>query len=245
MVWVLAKTDFKLRYHGSILGFFWVILKPLFQFLILNFVFSHIFQGGSEYSLGLFTGIILWSFFSEGTMVGITSIMSKAHIITKIAVPKWIVVFSSVLNTIFNYLLNIVILLLFFYFYGMFPSTLGILGLLYYSIMVSFIIFSVSFLLAPLYLKFRDINQIWDVFLMAGFYAAPIIYPITTLPENIRALLYLNPMTLPIVHVKEFLLHHQFSQGWHHLIFACIVLTLFVLSLIVFSFTSKRSAENV
>ena len=86
LLWILAKTDFKLRYHGSILGYVWALLKPLLIFLILNFVFSNLFGRGIEnYSLQLLTGIIMWNYFAEGTMVGLSSLLNKAGIITKIS----------------------------------------------------------------------------------------------------------------------------------------------------------------
>ena len=118
LIWILAKTDFKLRYNGSFLGFVWVLLKPLFTFLILNFVFSNIFGNTKEYSLGLFVGLVLWNFFSEGTIIGMTSLINKAHILTKVALPKWILVLSSILNTLLNFSLTLIIVALFFIYYG-------------------------------------------------------------------------------------------------------------------------------
>ena len=88
LIWMLAKTDFKLRYHGSVLGYVLAILKPLLMFLILNFVFSSIFNprntGTSYYSIQLLTSIMLFNFFAEGTMAGLNSLIQKSTLVTKI-----------------------------------------------------------------------------------------------------------------------------------------------------------------
>lgn len=245
IMWALAKTDFRLRYHGSFLGFFWVILKPLLQFLVLNFVFSHVFTSGVSYSLGLFTGIVLWNYFAEGTLTGITSLLHKSHIITKIAIPHHVIVGASIMNIFLHFLLNIGILLLFFVGYQVFPSLpmLGVLG--FYMVMISVLILNISLLLAPLYVRFRDIHQIWDVILLVGFYTAPIIYPITTIPENIRPLLYLNPMTFPIEHVKNALVQGQFIRVDHHLWFIVGIVLMSCIAVFIFTHTSQKSAEYV
>ena len=245
MVWALARTDFKLRYQGSILGFVWVLIKPLITFLIMNFVFQYVFKGGAQYSLGLFTGIILWSFFAEGTTVGLMSLLSKGHIMTKIYVPKWIIVIASTLNTLLNFSLQLVVLAVFYVFYQIFPSPLAILGSLYYCTLIYAIILSFSFLTAPLYLKVRDLNQIWEVILTAGFYASPILFPLEIMPSTIQTILYLNPMTFIIVHIKNFLLKGAFVQPWHHVAYTALVAIILYLSYQVFQRTSKRAAENV
>src|SRR5687768_7237621 len=92
LVWRLAKTDFKLRYHGNALGYVWAIAKPLLLFTILNFVFSSVFNfknsGTEYYSLELLTALLLFQFFAEGTTNGMTALVSKAQLVTKIYVPK-------------------------------------------------------------------------------------------------------------------------------------------------------------
>jgi ABC-type polysaccharide/polyol phosphate export permease len=245
MVWVLAKTDFKLRYNNSWLGFVWVILKPLLIFLVLDFVFSHIFGGGIKFSLGLLTGIILWSFFAECTMVGMTSLLNKAHIITKISIPKWVIVVSSTLNTLLNFFLNLLVLAVFFILGGVFPNMLDIMIALYYCLIIYLISLSFSFFTAPLFLKFRDMNQIWEVLLTAGFYAAPIIYPMSIIPAHIQTLLYLNPMTFIIVHVKNILLENQFVYPLHHALYLSLAFISFIIGYLFFQKFSQRSAEHI
>src|ERR1035437_759325 len=117
----LAKTDFKLRYHSSILGYVWAILKPLLMFTILNFVFSTLFHLGGinnpYYPLELLTGLLLFNFFAEGTMTGMMSLVSKAQLVTKIYVPRWTIVLGSTMNALFIFGMNLIVLAVFFAIY--------------------------------------------------------------------------------------------------------------------------------
>jgi ABC-2 type transport system permease protein len=243
IVWALAKTDFKLRYKSSFLGFIWVIMKPLSTFAILSLVFTNVFKGGREYSIGMFTGIMLWNFFSEGTMTGMISFFAKSHIVKKIFIPRWIIIISSSLNITLNFLINLVVLAVFYLLYGITPGILCIFIAMYYCVLTYIMIISFSFLTAPLFVRLRDLDQIWEVLLVAGFYTAPIIYPIELMPPYVQTLLYINPMTFIIVHIKAILVHQQFIMPWHNLVFTFIVIVVFIVSFMVFRKTSRRIAE--
>jgi len=243
---VLAKTDFKLRYHGSVLGYMWALLKPLFIFLILNFVFSFIFAGDVEhYSLRLLTGIMMWMFFAEGTMTGLQSLLGKSHLLTKIRVSKLALVLASTVNVLITYLLNLVILAVFYAFAGVFPSITGLLLFGLYSLAAYVLIVCFSLLFAPLFVRFRDLNQIWEVLLTGGFYAAPILYPLSIFPEKIQSILYLNPMTFLISHSGHVLLGGDFSRGDHHLIYFAALLVFFLFSLFIFRRLCLRLVEQL
>lgn len=244
-VWMLAKTDFKLRYHGSALGIVWVLLKPLAIFGVLSFVFSHVFKNTASYSLNLLTGLIFWNFFAEGTMVGITSLLSKAHIITKIFVPKWIIVLASTLNTCFSFLMSLGVLAIFCFFSGLILSLMAWVQLIFYALVVYLLILIVSFFLSPLYLRFRDINQIWEVILLAAFYATPIIYPISVLSASVQSLLYLNPMTLIIQHAQGVVSAQNVPQSINIWLYVFGVICVTLVSFFSFVNITKRSAEHV
>ncbi len=246
LIWVLAKTDFKLRYHGSFLGYFWALLKPLLIFLVLNFVFANIFGPGIQnYSLQLLTGIIIWNFFQEGTMTGLTSLMSKAGIITKAYIPKWIIVIASTLNVLMTFILSLVILGCFFAYYGVTPDVLSIVLFLGTVAMIYGIIVIFSLITSPLFLRLRDLNQIWEVLLVAGFYAAPIIYPLNVLPEVAQKLVYLNPMTFAIQWSKGLLISGEIPPLSSFAMAAGIICILLIISLQFFKRASRRAAENI
>ena len=145
----LAKTDFKLRYHNSILGYIWAILKPLLMFTVLNFVFSSLFNfrnsGTPYYSLELLTALLLFQFFAEGTMSGMNSLVSKAQLVTKIYIPRWTIVLGSTMNALFVFCMNLIVLVFFFFIYHKIPSLSGIIMFFVYAMLLYILIIAFSF----------------------------------------------------------------------------------------------------
>lgn len=245
----LAKTDFKLRYHGSVLGYTWAILKPLLMFTVLNFVFSTLFHLGGVtnpyYPLELLTGLLLFNFFAEGTTTGMLSLVSKAQLVTKIYVPRWTIVLGSTINAFFVFCMNLIVLVFFFFIYHKIPSVAGVLMFLVYAILLYILIVAFSFLTAPFFVRFRDLSMIWEVFIPVLMYAAPIIYPITLVPERLRQLFLLNPLAFIINYSKEGLISNQFTNIWHFLILFLSVVVVMVGSLLVFNKYEKKVAELI
>ena len=197
LIWVLAKTDFKLRYHGSVLGYLWALLKPLMTFAVLNFVFSSMFNprssGINNYSLQLLVGLMMFYFFAEGTSAGMSSLLSKAQLVTKIYVPRWTIILASTINATLIFLLNLVVIIFFFAIKGFMPHWPAILMFLVFSVFIYILILSFALITAPLYIKFRDLAMIWEVLIMVIMYASPIIYPLSILPAKYHQLILLNP----------------------------------------------------
>ena len=246
MIWMLAKTDLKMRYQGSWLGAIWIFLKPLSIFLVLNFVFSHLFfKDNPNYSVRLLLGLILWFFFSETTSVGMSSLIAKANILKKIYIPKWIIIISASVHSALAFFFNLVILFIFLFAYGIFPDLLQISLFLVYILLVYGTSVAFSFFTAPLYVRLRDINQIWEVLLQVLFYASPIIYPISSVPSNVQSILYLNPMTLLIEHSKMVMIDDTMPRFDHLLIFIAIFIPIFFASLWYLKKSSKNLIENM
>ncbi|NCA77619.1 MAG: ABC transporter permease [Alphaproteobacteria bacterium] len=241
-IWMLAKTDLKMRYQGSWLGAVWVFLKPFCLFLVLNFVFSNLFfKDNPNYTIRLLVGMILWSFFSEATTVGMNSLLSKSHILKKIYIPLWLIIVSSTIHSALAFLFNLAILLIFLLAYNVFPDVLHLSFFLIYVFLIYGISLTFSFFAAPLLVRFRDLNQIWEVLLNVLFYASPIIYPISAVPPHVQTLLYLNPMTLLIEHSKVALVDHAIARLDHLVIFIVIFIPSFILSM----WFLKRSSKNL
>jgi ABC-2 type transport system permease protein len=100
LVWTLIRTDFKARYHGTLSGFVWALLKPTAMFVVLVAVFSFVFRSQPGYKLDLIVGLFLWDFFSDATKTGMTSLSAKGFLLTKARVPKWILVVTSIANAL-------------------------------------------------------------------------------------------------------------------------------------------------
>src|SRR5580692_1964060 len=106
----LVRTDFKLRYQGSVLGYAWSLLRPLLLFIILYIVFVKFLKVGAgvpHYPVYLLLGIVMWNFFLEMTMQSLGSIVSRSDLIRKIRIPRWIIVFSSSLSALISLFLNL------------------------------------------------------------------------------------------------------------------------------------------
>src|SRR5207249_246841 len=98
LIWTLVRTDFKVRYHGTLAGFVWALLKPVIMFLVLMGVFSFIFSADPNYKLKLIIGLFLWDFFAEATKVGLLSLQAKGYLLAKTRFPRWILVATSSSN---------------------------------------------------------------------------------------------------------------------------------------------------
>ena len=208
LVWELARTDFLLRYHGSFLGFFWSLLKPLAIFLVMYFVFSVFMRWDiPHYQLFLLLGTLLWNFFSEATTVGLFALQAKAGIIKKVYFPRILIVLASTISSLLGLLCNMLIFTVAAFFSGIpifFP--LIILAPLYFLLLMS-LIFGISLILNAIFLKFQDIQQIWEVFLQVAFWTTPIIYPISSIPQSYQWIIYINPMTLIIKNLRDILIY--------------------------------------
>ncbi len=249
LIWVLAKTDFKLRYQGSVLGYVWALLKPLLTFAILNFVFSSIFNPrntGTEYfSIQLLIGIMMFNFFSEGTSSGLMSLMSKSALVTKIYIPRWTIILASTLNSLLIFLMNLIVIVAFFVYYQFMPSFSAIALFAFFIILTYILILIFSFFSAPLFLKFRDLQQIWDVLLSALFYASPIVYPLSILPEWSHKVILSNPIAFIIHYTKNSLIENRLPDFLRVSMFLVFLLLAGAISFLVYRKLEKRIAETI
>lgn len=209
LLWVLARTDFNLRFHGSYLGYFWTLLKPLALFSVLYVVFSVFMRVTIEhYQLYLLLGIMLWNFFAEGTMLGTYALSSKVGILKKIYFPRIILVFASTLSTFLGLLINLVIFALFAFFSGFALSWHVVLFLPLICLLYFFVV-GISLFLSGLYVRFRDVGQIWEVLLQIGFWMTPIIYTVSIVPPRFQPFLFYNPMTGFIQYARLLIIEHS------------------------------------
>lgn len=210
----LVITDFKLRYQGSALGYLWSLLKPLFMFAILYIVFGHFakLDGGIEhFAVYLLLGIIFWTFFTEATNQGLTSIVERGDLIRKINFPKYIIVISGTLSAFINLLLNLVIFAIFVIVNGV-ELQFSVLLFPLYIVELYILALSLAFFLSAAYVKYRDISHIWEVLLQGAFYATPILYGlqiVVSVSETAAKVMLLNPMAQIIQDARNVLVTPQ------------------------------------
>ncbi len=249
----MVSSDFKVRYQGSALGYLWSLLRPLLIFVILYVVFVYIFKLGTavpHYPVYLLLGIVLWSFFTESTMVGMTTVVAKGDLIRKISIPRFLVVVSSSVSALINLGLNLGVVLIFAFINGV---HVGPAWLLLLPLIVELFILSqaMAFFLAALYVRFRDVTYIWEVIIQAAFYATPILYPMTKVPEQYRGFFLLSPIAQIIQDAREVLVTSRTITGWEIMpwYFAAVplalVLVIAIVAIFFFRHQSRSFAENI
>lgn len=210
----LIVTDFKLRYQNSALGYVWSLLRPLLLFAILYVVFGEFLRFGGtipHYPVYLLTGILMWNFFSEVTNQSVSAIVGKGSLIRKINFPKYVIILAVAASALINLSLTLVVLAIFIAFSGI---SLSLSVLMVPVFLLEIIIFGVAmgFLLSALFVRFRDVNYIWEVIMQAGFYATPIIYPLQLVEDRwhqAAQVLMLSPIAQTIQGTREALITKQ------------------------------------
>lgn len=252
----LVVTDFKLRYQGSVLGYLWSLLKPLFLFAIMYVVFGMLVKLGSieHYSVYLLFGIVLWTFFSEATNQGMNSIIARGDVIRKVNFPKYIIVLSTTISALVNLGLNLLIVGILMAFNGVELHLSSGLVLIYIFELYIFAV-GIAFFLAALNVKYRDTGHIWEIIMQAAFYATPIIYPLAIVIEKSEAaakFLMLNPAAQAIQDARYFLVTketittaHLFSNPLYIAIPFLIVIAVFITGTLYFKKHSKYFAEKI
>jgi len=242
LAWTLVRTDFRTRYHGTTSGFAWALLKPMGIFLVLMSVFSFVFPD-PRYKYQLIVGLFLWDFFAEGTKVGLGSLHAKAFLFSKIRVPLWIVVVTSIANPLITLTVFGVGLLLLLSLSGQSPSAAGVALFATYCLSLTLLVVGFSLATSVLFLKYRDLNQVWDVITQAGFFVAPIIYPLGIIPERLHFLFYGWPPTPIIEFSRSVLIAHTAPSLTAHVYLAAEALTSLAIGAAVLKRFGPRAAE--
>lgn len=208
----LVRTDFKLRYQGSILGYAWSLLRPLFMFLILYIVFTKFIRlGGSipHYPVYLLLGVVLWQFFADMTNQSLISIVARGDLIRKIRIPRWMIVLTSSVSALINLGLNLVVVAVFMM-ANQVDVTASVTWLPLALAEIYVFGLGLSLLLSAAYVKYRDLSFIWEVVMQAGFYLTPIIYPLSVVTNvTFQKLLLLNPMAQAIQDARNVVITNE------------------------------------
>jgi ABC-2 type transport system permease protein len=208
LTFTLAVTDFKLRFFGSALGYLWTLMRPLMLFGVLYVVFTEVvkFGGGVDYyPVYLLTSIVLFTYFSETTSRGVTSLVERENLLRKMRFPRLVIPLAVALHALFNLGLNLIVVFIFIFGSGIEPR-LEWLELV--PLVVLLVLFSsgMTMLLSALYVRYRDVEPIWEVGLQMLFYASPVIYVITTLPDSVETEAMANPIAAIVTQARHALI---------------------------------------
>lgn len=250
----LVKTDFKLRYQNSVLGYLWSLLRPLALFVIMYIVFVKFLRvdyGVPHSALYLLVGLVIWNYFTEVTMGSVGSIVGRGDLLRKISFPKYVIVLSGSFAALINLGLNFVVIALFILIARVVPpAQIIFLPLLILELFVFSL--SIAFFLSALFIKYRDVNYIWEVMIQAGFYVTPIFYPLSMVPPKLAKLLMLNPLAQIVQDARHIIVTTQsptittvYGNAYARLIPISIVAVVAVLASVYFKKRSKYFAEEI
>ncbi len=261
----LVRTDFKLRYQGSILGYAWSLLRPLFMFAILYVVFTQFLKLGDgvpHYPVYLLLGIVLWQFFSDTTVQGLGSVVARGDLIRKIRIPRWMIVLTSSASATINLCLNLIVVAVLMVI-NQVDFTWSILWLPVIIFEIYIFATGLALILSAAYVKYRDVSFIWEVVMQAGFYLTPIIYPLskittfviagyTVLDTTAHRLLLLNPVAQAmqdarsaVVTVETITAGEVWGTGLMRVVPLVISLIVMVIGILYFKKEAKYFAENL
>ena len=198
LLYLIAVTDFKKSYFGTVLGYVWSLARPLMLFGILLVVFTHVFHLGSHvphYPVFLLINIVLFGFFQEATGMAVGSILGHEGIVRKTQLPRLVIPLSVVVTSLFTLALNLLVAFVFVLAFGIPPAWTWVLLLV--PLAALFVITTaVSMTLSALHPRFRDVGIIWTVASLALFYGTPVLYPIyAPSSETVRHVVAMNPLT--------------------------------------------------
>jgi lipopolysaccharide transport system permease protein len=245
LIWTLVRTDFKTRYHGTIGGFVWALLKPMSMFVVLMGVFSFLFASNPTYKLDLIVGLFLWDFFAEGTKSGLISLAARGYLLTKAKVAPWILVVTSISNAVITLAVFTVVMTIFLIGAGHPPTAAGLAAFAAYCVAMGAIVIGFSLASSVLFLRYRDLNQVWEVVIQAGFFIAPIIYPLGILPERFHFYLYIWPPTPIIEFSRAALVAGVMPSARGHIYLAADAAFCLLIGIAIFRRLSPRAAEYV
>jgi ABC-type polysaccharide/polyol phosphate export permease len=208
----LTKRDFKLRYRSSVFGFAWSFLNPLSFMIVMSIVFGIIFPTGiPNYPVYLLCGLLPWRFFQVATTQSLQSIVNNSSLVSRVYLPRQILVLSTVLANLMGTLIEFSILfpLMLAFRVPIRPIVLLFVPLLLYEFLL---VFAVSLALSALFVFYRDLMHLWEVFLNIGIWAAPVMYSLNQLPKRWLPFYGLNPIVPMILSFQNVMLYATFPR---------------------------------
>ena len=241
-----VKTIFKMRYKGSILGFFWVLLKPLFMFIILYVVFSYVSgQVGNltsrQYAVYLLSGLVIFTFFQEGITWGMGSIMERAGLIVKINFKREIVVISSLTMALINFGINLLIIGVIGTILDIQFSVIGVSYILFIGLVMFLGMYGMAFFMSIWMVYVRDLAHIMELVLQLLFYVSAVFFPIEMIPEQYQFVVRYNPIALLIQAVREALI----NQNIMNLKFVLLTFLMSIILIVVGNIYFKKKILKV
>jgi ABC-2 type transport system permease protein len=254
LAWTLALTDWKLRFYGSVLGAVWSVARPFAYFAVVYIVFTDIVgldKSVDNYGVYILFGLVIFTFFSEVTASSVQALTLRENLLRKMYFPPIVVPLTVVLTALLNLAMTLVAVFIFVLANGIYP-TWSWLELPVALGLVAVFATGLGMLLSALYVRYRDVQPIWEVVTQMLFYATPVIYVATIVPESYRAPYLCNPLAAVLTQLRHAIvdpdaptLSALIGSDARILVPLGVVAVTFALGFWVFQRASPRFAENL
>lgn len=246
MIFSLVKRDLRGRYKASALGFLWTFINPLCQILVYTFVFQFIMRTGIEqFSVYLISGMIPWIFFSTALSGGTMCIKNQSEMVKKIYFPREVLPISFVTSAFVNMLFCFIMIFLVIAVSGRGFNPVALLFLPLVMIIEYIMALGFTFIVSGLTVYFRDMEHIVGVIMMAWIYLTPIMYSVEMVPEKLRNVYYINPMTPVIQGYQEILYYEQIPQMRTLLLSGVFGIVILLVGAVAFKHMERNFAEEM
>jgi ABC-2 type transport system permease protein len=209
LTWTLAVLEFRLKFFGSILGYFWQLMKPLMLFSVLYVVFTQIVRVGTgvaHYPAMLLMSIVIYTFYSESTSAAVGSVVARENLVRKIHFPRMVIPLAVVLTSYMNFVLNF-LAVLFFFAVQQVQIRWSWLEIGPLILLLGVFCTGIAMALSALFVRYRDVAPIWEVALPLAFYATPVLYPIEAISSTrLQHLIMCNPLAVIIQQARHALI---------------------------------------
>lgn len=245
MLYTLVKQDIRGRYKGSVLGFLWTLLNPLFMLLVYSVVFQFVFRNDIEnYPIYLFICLMPWNCFQNSIFMGASCVSNNASILKKVYFPREILPIATVISNMINYLFSAVII-----FIALLVSGVGIswTALFLPVILLIQAVFTLGliFLLSSVNVYLRDVQYMMNPIMMIWMYATPILYSVSMVPEKFQSIYMCNPMTRLMIAYQDILYNKTLPDVSSLGITIAIAVVTLIIGYLVFAKLQRRFAEEV
>jgi ABC-2 type transport system permease protein len=254
LTWTLAFTDWKLRFYGSALGYVWTLARPFLFFAVIYFVFTEIIgldKSVKNYGVYILFALVLFQFFAEATGNCVNCLVTRENLLRKMRFPRLVIPLSVVLTALLNLAMTLVVAVIFAVASGVYPGW-GWLELPVLVLLTAMLATGLGLLLSALFVRYRDVQPIWEVVTQMLFYASPILYVSTLVPETYQQVYLCNPLAAVLTEMRHAVVdpsapHVSDAIGGaaNLLVPLGIVLGIFVLGAWVFGREAPRIAENL
>ncbi|KKQ31651.1 MAG: ABC-type polysaccharide/polyol phosphate export system, permease component [Candidatus Shapirobacteria bacterium GW2011_GWE1_38_10] len=250
LLWQMVGREVKARYKQSILGYFWVILNPLAQMLVMSFAFSIILRiptnaaSNIPYSIFLFVALLPWNLFATSLSSAASSLVNSSSLITKVYFPRTILVLSTIIAKIIDFLFASTILIVYMFAYHI-PISLNILWIFPIFFIQQIFTLGLSLFFAAANLIYRDIQYLLNMIILLWLYASPVFYPVDLVPEKFKIIYQLNPMAVIINAYRQTILGSGAPNYTSLAIALVLSLVVLLLGLSYFKSREKIFADNI